>query len=179
MNSEKKVHQVWTQLSIKRNDNLGAKKKRQFFLKYHKNLNIFPFLGAFIQGRIQISPKNYNLSVLPFWANFCALTLLTRKIKILKKNEKNAWRYYHFIHVYHEWKSWCMVPEIWSRQTEFLLILSHFLHFYPTSNPKWKKTHGYIIILHKCTKRYGIWFFILGYFFPFKPTLSLPEKTPK
>ena len=139
MNSEKKVHQVWTQLSIKRNDNLGAKKKRQFFLKYHKNLNILPFLGAFIQGRIQISPKNYNLSVLPFWANFCALTLLTRKIKILKKNEKNAWRYYHFIHVYHEWKSWCMVPEIWSRQTEFLLILSHFLHFYPTSNPKWKK----------------------------------------
>ena len=36
-------------------------------------------------------------SFLSFWGNFCPLTLLTTwKIKILKKWNKNTWRYYHF-----------------------------------------------------------------------------------
>ena len=167
MNSEKKVHQVWTQLSIKRNDNLRAKKKRQFFLKYHKNLNIFPFLGAFIQGRIQISPKNYNLSVLPFWANFCALTLLTRKIKILKKNEKNAWRYYHFTHVYHEWKSY----DVWflrygAGRQNFFSFCPVFCTFIPLATQNEKNTWIY----HNFTQVYQkIWYMIFhfGLFFPF------------
>ena len=44
-----------------------------------------------------------------------------------------------------------------ARQTEFLVILDHFLPFYPTNNPenqkfeKMKKTFGDIIILHMCT----------------------------
>ena len=43
---------------------------------------------------------------LSFWAIFCPLTLLTtRKIKILKKWHKHAWRYYHCTHVYHKWQS--------------------------------------------------------------------------
>ena len=45
------------------------------------------------------------------------------------------------------------------RQTEFLVILSHFLPFYsPLNNPenqnfeKIKKAPGYVIILHMCIK---------------------------
>ena len=43
------------------------------------------------------------------------------------------------------------------QQTEFLVILNHFLPFYPPNIPEnlnfeKKKTPGDIIILHKCTK---------------------------
>ena len=55
---------------------------------------------------------------------------------------------------------WCMVPEIWSL-TEFFVILSHFLPFYPTTTQKIKikkkkkiKTPEDIIILQKCTKNH-------------------------
>ena len=53
-----------------------------------------------------------------------------------------------------------------ARQTEFFVILSHFLHFYTTNNPKnqnfekmkkkkkKKTTPGEFIILHKCTKNH-------------------------
>ena len=43
------------------------------------------------------------------------------------------------------------------QQTEFLVILDHFLPFYPPNNPKnqnfekLKKRPGDIIILHMCT----------------------------
>ena len=49
-----------------------------------------------------------------------------------------------------------MVPEIWSmRQTEYFVILNHFLPFYPSNNlkkqnfEKMKKIPGDIIILHR------------------------------
>ena len=58
---------------------------------------------------------------------------------------------------------WCIISEIWSA-TEFFVTLSHFLPFNPIKifwpfTPikilkKWKKTHGDIIILHKCTKNH-------------------------
>ena len=63
--------------------------------------------------------------------------------------------------MYHKWQSYnasFLTYEAW--QTEFLLILGHFLPFYPTNNPKnqnfkkTKKAHGDIIILHKCTKNH-------------------------
>ena len=63
--------------------------------------------------------------------------------------------------MHHKWQSynaWFLTYEAW--QTEFVLILGHFLPFYPTNNPKnqnfkkIKKAHGYIIILHKCTKNH-------------------------
>ena len=69
--------------------------------------------------------------------------LTTQKIKLLK-NEKQSWRYYHFTHAYHKWKSydvWFLRYGVW--QTEFFLILEHFLHFY----------HFYPI-LHMCTKNH-------------------------
>ena len=47
--------------------------------------------------------------------------------------------------------------EAW--QTEFFVILGHFLHFYPTNNPKNQNFENLkksldIIIFHKCTKNY-------------------------
>ena len=47
-----------------------------------------------------------------------------------------------------------------ARQTEFFVILGHFLPFYLTNNPKkqnfqkMKKTSGDIFILHMCSKNY-------------------------
>ena len=47
--------------------------------------------------------------------------------------------------------------EAW--QTEFFVILGHFLHFYPTNNPKNQNFENLkksldIIIFHKCTKNH-------------------------
>ena len=53
-----------------------------------------------------------------------------------------------------------MAPGIWRRRTKFSVILDHFLPFYPPNSPQnqnfenVKKTPGYIIILHKCTKNH-------------------------
>ena len=72
--------------------------------------------------------------------------------------KKNCYQYYHFTHVYQN-------PQLYEvqflryrvRQTEFFVILGHFLHFYLPNNPenqnfeKIKQTPGDIIILHKCT----------------------------
>ena len=74
------------------------------------------------------------------------------------ENEKNTWRYYHFTNVYHKQKSY----DVWFlrygvQQTEFFVILGHFLPFYPPNNTKnqnfekTKKALGDIIILHMCT----------------------------
>ena len=107
---------------------------------------------------------------LSFWAIFCPLTLLTtRKIKILKKWHKHAWRYYHCTHVYHKWQS----HEVWflrygPQWAGFFVILHHFLPLYPPNNlenqnfEKTKKKPGCILILHICTindnlMMYGSW----------------------
>ena len=79
------------------------------------------------------------------------------------KNEKNLWRYHHFTLVYHKWQSYdILLLRYQVRQTNIFVILSHFLPFYPTNNPKnkilkkmkKKKMPGDIIILHKCTKNH-------------------------
>ena len=78
------------------------------------------------------------------------------------KNEKNLWRYHHFTLVYHKWQSYdILLLRYQVRQTNIFVILSHFLPFYPTNNPKnkilkkmKKKMPGDIIILHICTKNY-------------------------
>ena len=54
-----------------------------------------------------------------------------------EKMKKNNWRYHHFTKVYHKWQSydvWFLRYEAW--QTDFFVILGHFLPFYPTNNPK-------------------------------------------
>ena len=93
---------------------------------------------------------------------------------------------------------WCIVPDIWSAQTEFFVI---FYPFTPlkTQNiknfEKMKKNPEYIIILHKCTKNHDhmlsyswvmvcdsvIVIFHFGLFFAFlHPTLHShpPHSTP-
>ena len=59
-----------------------------------------------------------------------------RKTKFLK-NEKKPWKHYHFTNVYHKWQSY----DVWFlrygvQRTEFLVILDHFLLFYPPNSPK-------------------------------------------
>ena len=58
---------------------------------------------------------------------------------------------------------WYISPEIWSADRQnFVVVLGHFLPFYPHNSPKnktikkkkMKKTPGDIIILHKCTKNH-------------------------
>ena len=60
--------------------------------------------------------------------------------------------------MYHKWQSydvWFLRYGVW--QTEFFVILDHFLPFYPPKNPKnqnfekMKQPPGDIIILHMCT----------------------------
>ena len=63
-----------------------------------------------------------------FWAIFCPFTSLTAwKIKIILKNEKNAWRYHNFTYVYQKlWSDdvWFLRYGVWQtdgqihRQTE-------------------------------------------------------------
>ena len=83
-------------------------------------------------------------SFLSFWAMFCPLTLLTTcEIKIIK-NEKNTWRYYRFTLVSHKW--WSYV--VWflrygAEQTEFFVILCHFLPFWPGKSKFWKNDKKY------------------------------------
>ena len=79
---------------------------------------------------------------------------------------KNSWRYYHFKHEYHKWKSY----GVWflrygAQQTEFFLILDHFLHFYTSlrNNPEMQnekntwRYHHFTQVYHKW-QSYDIWF---------------------
>ena len=101
-----------------------------------------------------------------FWAIFCPFNppppqQQPRKSKFWK-NEKKPWRYHHFTQVYHKWQSydgWFLKHDV--QQTEFFIILSHFLPFYPTNNPKsqnfekMKRALRDIIILHKWNKNHN------------------------
>ena len=74
-----------------------------------------------------------------------------------EKMKKNSWRYYHFTKAYHKWQSYAVrFLRYGVQQTEFFVILGHFLPFYPPKNPKnqnfekMKKPPRDIIILHRC-----------------------------
>ena len=116
-------------------------------LKYKvRQTETFVILGNFLPFQPPDNPENQNFKI-----------------------EKNTWRYYHFTHLHHKWQSY----DVWFlrygvQQTEFFVILDHFLPFYPPNNPKnqnfekLKKTPGDIIILHMCTindnhMMYGSW----------------------
>ena len=117
--------------------------------------------------------------VLSFWVIFCSFTSLTRKIRILKKWKQflEIYRYtssfYNCIPQmkiiwYIKWKKKkkknrkkkhleaLQTHDVGFlrygvQQAEFLVILGHFLPFYPTNNPQ-NQIFEKIIILHKCTK---------------------------
>ena len=77
------------------------------------------------------------------------------KIKTLKKKMPEDFILL-YIHVYHKGRSydtWFLKYKV--QQTEFFVILGHFLPFQPLDNPKiktlkLKKNPGDIIILHIC-----------------------------
>ena len=99
----------------------------------------------------------------PFGPFFALLTPNNPKNQNFHKMKKRLEilsfeRYYHFMRVYHKLQSYDVCfwrYRVW--QTEFFVILDHFLPFYPHNNPKnqnfdkMKKTLGDIIILHMCT----------------------------
>ena len=128
---------------------------------------------------------------------FCPFTplppLTTLKINILK-NEKKSHRY-SLMHVYHKLKS----HDVWflkygAEQTQFFLILDHFLAFYHPENKnfeKMKKTPGDTIISHKYTindnhRMYSSWhiecngqiFLSFWTIFAFLPSAPLPPLPP-
>ena len=96
-------------------------------------------------------------NLLSFWTIFCSFTPYELKKSKFWKSKQHTWRYYHFTNAYHKWQShdvWFLRYEM--QQTEFLIILHHFLPFYPPNKPKnqnfkIKKKPGDIIILHMCT----------------------------
>ena len=66
------------------------------------------------------------------------------------KNEHHNWRYYHFTNEYHKWQSynvWFLRYEV--QQTEFLVILDHFLY---SPLPKKKKKNQNFEKLKKPTE---------------------------
>ena len=91
-----------------------------------------------------------------------------KKSKFSKKNEKTAWSY-HFTHVYQKWQSYDVwFLRYWARQTEFFVILDHFLPFYPLNNlknqnfeklkkkkPTWRSYH-FTLVYHKW-QSYDVW----------------------
>ena len=89
-----------------------------------------------------------------FFCLFTTPSLKPKKSKFWKTN-KNSWKYYHFTHVYHKWQSydvWFLRYGVW--QTEFFVILDHFLLLYPCNNPKnqnFEKIKKSLQILSFCT----------------------------
>ena len=101
---------------------------------------------------------------LTFWAIFCLYTqLLSPKIKIWNKFKKTS-RYYPITHVYHKWR----LHDVWflrhkARQTEFFIILGHFLPFNLPNNlknqnfEKMKKTSEHISFYNCIPQMIIIW----------------------
>ena len=108
-----------------------------------------------------------------FGPTFAFLLLTTKKIKILKKWKKTPWDII-ILHMY-TIKDNHMMYGSWiiKHNTEFFVILSYFLHFYPPNNPKnqnlekmkknpWRY-HHFTIVYQKSWSyailflRYGVW----------------------
>ena len=108
--------------------------------------------------------------------------------------EKNTWRCYHFTHLHYKWQSY----DVWflrygTQQTEFFVILDHFLLFClygPRRSKFWKneqhtwRYYHFTNAYHKW-QSYDVWFLryevqqteffvILDCFLPFYPTMD-PE----
>ena len=64
----------------------------------------------------------------PFFALFIPPPLWTQKINF-QKNGKNTWRYNHFTNINNSHDVWFLRYGV--QQTEFFVILDHFLPFYP------------------------------------------------
>ena len=93
-----------------------------------------------------------------------------KKIKIFKKKKKRKKfrKYHHFTHVYQKSQSYDIrFLRYRVRQTEFFVILDHFLPFYSTNNPqnenfeKMKKNNWgfyWFTLNHHKWQSYHVWF---------------------
>ena len=84
-------------------------------LRHRVRQTIFCHIGSFFEFYPPNNPQNQNFL----------------------KNEKNIWRCHHFTHAHPKSQSY----DVWFlrygvRQTQFFIILSHFLSFYLTKNPE-------------------------------------------
>ena len=171
-----------------------------FFLKKKKNTWIYHYFTPVYQ-----KSQWYDLQFLRYRAwqteigNFRLFFTLIPKKEPKKskfwKNEKYCWRYRHYCtkkqnHI------WFTVPRYRMRQTEFFVILGHFLLFCPPNDPenknfgKMKKSPGDITTSYTCTifknhMMYGSWdmecngqnfFIILDRFLPFYPSINLKNQ---
>ena len=118
-----------------------------------------------------------------FWLFFALLPLLIKpKIEILKKKITKCSTNEDHMTILKKWRSdvWFLIYGAW--QTDFLVILNHFLHFYPLTT----QTIRDIIILHMCTinynhMMYGSWDIECNRIFcHFGPLFAnLPSNSPK
>ena len=75
-----------------------------------------PWIEACDQRKWSIIKEN-------FWAYLATIDLQNK----FGKNIEKTCIYYPFTHLYHKWKSWYMVPEIWSTLD---ILFSHFEPFF-------------------------------------------------
>ena len=126
------------------------------FLKMTKNTCRYHYqnLDDMIYSSWDIEQNKLKLVILGHFLPF--IPLKTSKIKILK-NENICWRYHHFTHVHQKsqpYDVWFLRYRV--RQTEFFVILGHFLPFYHPStapkDPEKKKKNAwrYYPFIHTC-----------------------------
>ena len=142
---------------------LLATQKIKILKNWKKCLEIFFYTCTINENHVMYSSWNMERNrqnFFSFWTIFCPFTILTTRKKIFEKKRKKCLEIssLHTSVPYMTHTS-CMIPEIWS-VTQFFVILSHFLPFYNTDNPKtqifkkMKKNPKDIIILHMCSKNY-------------------------
>ena len=88
--------------------------------------------------------------------------LKSKKNQNFEKMKKNCWRYHHFTQVYQKPQSYeVQFLRYGVRQTEFFVILGHFLPLYPLNNwenqnfTTMEKASWDVITLHMCTKNHN------------------------
>ena len=151
--------------------------------------SFFEFLTGF--HMVWKNQESWEIWWNAFWGNrysiWCGMT---------QKWKTNCWRYHHFTHVYQKPQSY-EVRFLWYgvRQTEFFVILVHFLPFHPITThkikilKKWKKNKLYmssfytwvskIMIIYaswdmECNRNNFLSFWAM--FWPFTPLLTLKTK---
>ena len=164
-----------------------AAQKIEILKKWKKHLEILSFYGSVPKMKIIWCMVPEIWSVIEFFVILDLLLpfllLTTQKIKILKKWKKTPWDII-ILHMY-TIKDNHMIYGSWiiKHNTEFFVILSYFLHFYPPNNPKnqnlekmkknpWRY-HHFTIVYQKSWSytilflRYGVTDVIVFHFGPF------------
>ena len=98
----------------------------------------FVILGHFLLFYTTDNLKNQNFEKMNKMPGDIIILFKSTKNLFLRYGAwQNAWRYCHFTYVYHKWQSYdvCFL-RCGTWQTEFFVILGHFLLIYTTNNLK-------------------------------------------